>query len=179
MQKNKSKKNQKTTSFNNLKTLFSEVQNDLKFSKNGLIKLLKLVELQQNLKVSPENLVGEVQIPVSIFKTKLAPLESLVKYLKENLELKFVKIADLLNRDQRTIGSSYNLSLKKFKNKLIVEGKYFIPISVFSDRKLSVLESLVFYLKSELSFKQISDLIDKNYRTVWTVYQRARKKNAK
>jgi hypothetical protein len=53
-----------------------------------------------------------------------------------------------------------------------------IPSSVFKDRSLSVLEILVEYLKDEkkLSYHEIAVLLNRNDRTVWTVYNRARKK---
>jgi len=50
-----------------------------------------------------------------------------------------------------------------------------IPLNIFLPRNLSVLESLVFYLKKDhdLSFNDISKLLGKNYQTIWTVYRRA------
>src|SRR3989344_157673 len=51
----------------------------------------------------------EILIPVSIFEDgRLSALEAVCKYLKEELELSYKKIAILLNRDSRTIWSTYN-----------------------------------------------------------------------
>jgi hypothetical protein len=53
-----------------------------------------------------------------------------------------------------------------------------IPSFVFRDRSVAVLECLVEYLKDErkLSFHEIAVLLNRNDRTVWTVYTRAKKK---
>lgn len=180
MQNKKQENNQNSTDFSSIKSLFSELQESSNLSKEDLIRILKLFKLQQKLNLSLEDLsekLEEIQIPISIFKSNLAPLESLIKYLKENLNLSYNKISILLNRSNKTIWSSYNLVSKKEKFS-IKKSEILIPISIFSDRKFSILESLVQYLKSqEISFKQISDLLQKDYRTIWTCYSRAKKKN--
>ena len=53
-----------------------------------------------------------------------------------------------------------------------------IPTSIFKDRKVSVLEALVEYLKDKkgLSYHEISILINRDERNIWTVYNRAKKK---
>jgi hypothetical protein len=55
-----------------------------------------------------------------------------------------------------------------------------IPSTVFQDRSLSVLEVMVEYLrdKKQMKFSKISELINRNERTVWTVYRRAKLKRA-
>ena len=59
--------------------------------------------------------LDQTRIPISIFSNdKLSTLETVVKYLKENVALKLVDIATLLNRDQRAIWTTYNNSKKKF-----------------------------------------------------------------
>ena len=54
-----------------------------------------------------------------------------------------------------------------------------IPFSVFRNTDLTVYESLVFYLKEkhEITFREISFLLDKNERNIWTIYHRAKKKH--
>jgi hypothetical protein len=56
--------------------------------------------------------------------------------------------------------------------------KYKLPVSIIAERKMSVLESLVFHLKKKysLSYHDISLLLRRDERTIWTVYQRALKK---
>ena len=53
-----------------------------------------------------------------------------------------------------------------------------IPSYIFKDRKLSVLEAIVKYLKEErqLSYHEIAVLLKRDDRTIWTVYNRVKKK---
>jgi len=53
-----------------------------------------------------------------------------------------------------------------------------IPTLIFRDRKLSVLEAMVEYLKDEkqLSYHEIAVLLNRDDRTIWTCYSRAKKK---
>ena len=53
-----------------------------------------------------------------------------------------------------------------------------VPTSIFRDRTLKPLEALVEYLKevNNLTYHQIAKLLNRNDRTIWTVYQRAKKK---
>lgn len=119
-------------------------------------------------------------LPVSIFNNKeLSALETITKYLKENLELRYTDIAKLLNRDQRTIWVTYNNSKKKRQDSLNVEqSEYVVPLSIFSDRNLSVLENLVSYLKDNynLRYVEIAGLLNRDERNVWGVYNKAKKK---
>jgi hypothetical protein len=56
-----------------------------------------------------------------------------------------------------------------------------IPTSIFLDRTISVLEAITKYLKEEknLTYHQIAVLLNRDDRTIWTCYNRAKKKNAK
>ena len=76
----------------------------------------------------------EILLPLSIFKAEgLSALEAICKYLKEELELTYSKIASLLNRNNRTIWATYNNAIKKSKEKLFVEkSEFFVPISISS-----------------------------------------------
>lgn len=146
--------------------------------------LLPLIKhFKEEYKLTKEDLMSiyegieEIKVPLSIF-SKLSPLEALVKYLKENLGLRFHEIASNLNRDDRSIWRTYqqakSKSIASFKLK---EDEMLIPISIFKNRNLSVLENLVIYLKSlNVSVKEISFLINKNISTIWTAYNRAKKK---
>ncbi len=122
----------------------------------------------------------EEGIPVSIFANdELSSLETIVKYLKENKRLKFSEIASLLNRDYTTILTTYKKASKKKKEQFVVsESKYYIPIEIFKDRSLGVLENICLHLKDEykLSFHEIAVLLRRNDRTVWTSYSKARGK---
>ena len=52
-----------------------------------------------------------------------------------------------------------------------------LPISIFNE-KLGMLESASMYLKDELklSFNDIAKLLKRDYKTIWTSYNQARKK---
>lgn len=165
MRNNSKRKKDILTALNTLRSLFLKTKKDLKIPAKELYNLIQ----------------EEHTIPVSIFSTKLAPLESLVKYLKENLNLTYSEIAKLLNRNERTIWTAYKFAIKKKKEKLVVKPGFFIPISIFSDRKFSILESLVKYLKEKLmlTYHEIAALLNRDDRTIWTVYRRARQKYVK
>lgn len=53
-----------------------------------------------------------------------------------------------------------------------------IPTFIFKDRTLAALESLVVYLKDTqgLTYAQIAKLLNRDDRTIWTTYARAKKK---
>ena len=56
-----------------------------------------------------------------------------------------------------------------------------IPTSIFLDRTISVLEAITKYLKEEknLTYHQIAILLNRDDRTIWTCYNRAKKKRVK
>ncbi|MCX6707807.1 MAG: hypothetical protein NT001_06775, partial [Candidatus Woesearchaeota archaeon] len=57
-----------------------------------------------------------------------------------------------------------------------------IPSMIFRDRTVKVLEAMVEYMKNELglTYHDIAKLLNRDDRTIWTVYSRAKKKrNAK
>ena len=122
----------------------------------------------------------EVKIPISIFNDNLGSLESIVKYLRENLLLSFRQIAELTNRNGVALAVSYRNAKKKHETKFVVTeiSPYSIPISILKDRNLSVLENISAYLKDTfgLNYHSVAVLLNRDDRTVWTVYQRAKKK---
>lgn len=119
-------------------------------------------------------------LPISIFDNKkLSALETISKYLREVRHLKFSQIGSFLNRDPRTIWSAYNSSKKKLPSKLKVEeSEITIPLSKFTNKKFSILESIVSHLKEnyDLTFHQIAELLNRDDRTIWTVLSRFKKK---
>jgi len=127
-----------------------------------------------------EKLREEIFIPISIFRNILGPLEALVKYLKENCNLRYHEIAKILSRDDRTIWITYRNSLSKYVE-LDTTHKIKVPLSIFHERKFSVLEHLTKYLKEKLGYSnnKIALLLDKNESTIWTVYNRVKMKNKK
>lgn len=123
----------------------------------------------------------EIKIPISVFKNEeLACLETVVKYLRENMLLTFKQIAVLTNRNQIALAVSYRNARKKLQPKFSVTeiSPYSIPPSILQNRGLSVMENIVSYLKETfgLTYHNIAVLLNRNDRTIWTVYQRAKKK---
>ena len=70
---------------------------------------------------------------------------------------------------------------REFTNIVSSGSSITIPLSIFSDRTVAVLEILVEYLKDmhKLSYHEIAILINRNDRTIWTAYNRAKKKRIK
>ena len=131
-------------------------------------------------KAVAEKLIGivkeeKVTLPISIFRTKLSALGAIVVYLKDVQKLKVKEIASILNRKLSTIYTTYDLAKSKLKKGInISDNSVLIPISIFSNRKYAVLESLVFYLKNEKKFSliEISQILNKSYSTIKTTNRR-------
>jgi hypothetical protein len=117
-------------------------------------------------------------IPLQAFSSGvLSTLEAAVKFMKENLGKTFHEIALLLNRDDRTIWSTYRNSTQKLRDQLqITDNKRTIPFSIFSSRKHSVLESLIYYLIEtyDMSISEIAQTLNKDYQTIYTTYRRGK-----
>ena len=125
---------------------------------------------------------SEVFIPSCVFNEKLSSFETIVKFLKESYGLSFQKISELLGKKKQSVWRAYKNAVFKFKESFEVTDLFFpIPVGIFEDDKLSVLESLVLFLKEnyELKYSEISALIARDERTIWTVYSRARGKYEK
>ncbi|MBU0894114.1 MAG: hypothetical protein KKF48_01455 [Nanoarchaeota archaeon] len=140
--------------------------------------LLVAISFRRKKKKIKNKIIGEPTVPGTIFINKLGALEALTKYLKEKLNLPYSEIAKLLNRDQRTIWASYNKSKQKQKATLkIKKSNIFIPISIFKNRKLTILESLTIYLrKQDLNYGEIAKILNRDQRNIWTIYSKAMKK---
>ena len=135
---------------------------------------IDLSEVRKELKKqTPE----EILIPVSIFNSKLGSLETVCKYLKENLKLNYHEIAELLNRNDRTVWATCRNASRKVKKRLVAKEGQTIPISIIANRKLSVLEAIVSHLKQfNLTYREIGVMLKRDERNVWTVHNRAKKK---
>ena len=140
-------------------------------------KIELILGLMEQLDVSVSDLrkQGGMFLPISIFNKRLSSLETIVKYMKDNLKMHFNEIAKALNRKPSTIRTTYTNANKKFSWKLDVsDTTVVIPVDIFKDRSRSVLKSIVVYMKDELklSFKKIAELLKRNYKTIWTVYNK-------
>lgn len=123
---------------------------------------------------------GMINIPLSIISNReLSSLELVVKFLREESRLSNAMVASLLKRSQQVCWNTYHNSRKKYPHKLIFKSSRLdIPVSIFGRRGLSILEAIVVYLKENkgLSFHEIAVLLNRDDRTIWTVFNRARKK---
>ena len=151
-----------------LKTILKKLKASYGISLNELLNIAKEIPAKSR----------DVKIPLMLFRENMGASEALCKYLKENIALKYSEIARLLNRNQKTIWISYRNSMAKKKEEIkINEKSAFIPVNIFSNRKLSILESLISYLRKK-GFKniEIADMLKKDPRNTWTLYSRALKK---
>ena len=137
--------------------------------------LLDLIGVYQEVK-------KEILIPLSIFIKTANPSQSLIKYLKEKENYSNKEIAVLLHKDQRTIWGVYHRSKKETKidffKTLFTEERYFLPLSIFKERTLTISEQIVFYLNTiyNLKTKQIASLLHKSPNSIAVILKRAREK---
>lgn len=155
--------------------------NDL--SKQDKIELISyfIDELKRVHNVSEQEILGkkEIHIPVGIFANDiLSSLEAIVKYLKEGLNLRFSKIARLLNRSNKTIWATYHNSVKKMPSSFgAISREIMIPASALSDRSFSTLESIVRFIKDiDYSNHEVAQMLHLNDRTIWAVWDKVKKK---
>ena len=74
--------------------------------------------------------------------------------------------------------ASYRRAIKKMPQKFEVSETNFVPVSIFADNKLSILECLISYLKDakQMRNSRIAVLLKKNASNIWTIYSRAKTK---
>ncbi len=130
-----------------------------------------------------EHLRGEnTLIPVTIFSNdKLSPLETIVKYLREEENLSNSKVAILLGRSPAAIWITYRNAVKKMPERLkFSKTGIFVSTETISLGRLSVLETIAYNLHdSGITYNKIGRLLNRDERTIWTVCSRARKKLAR
>ena len=92
-------------------------------------------------------------VPVAIFAGKVSPAEALAKFLKENHDLSYHEISELIGRDERGIWANYQRAIKKMPWPFEIKDSIAVPVSIFNSEK-SILESLVSYLKDVKNMRQ-------------------------
>ena len=175
-----SKKEQEIDEIDRLISKFKDL------SKEDKIELISyfINELKRAHDVNEQEIFGkkEIRIPVGVFgNDALSSLEAIVKYMKEDLKIKFSKIAKLLNRSNKTIWATYHNTAKKMPASFAdfgpISREIMIPASAFADRSFSTLESVVGFIKDlEHSNHETALLLHLDDRTIWTVYDRVKKK---
>jgi len=184
--KKKQKRTQRTEKDNLVKAL-KLISEELKeeYTKNKAeIRRLLVEEIRKDYRISKKEIVEiiglkeKLTIPTTIFSSKLGALESVVKYMKENLSFSYSEIAKLLKRNEKTIWTAYNKARKKMPQALKQEKPELqLPISIFENRKLTILESIIIYLRfKKLKYVEIAKLLNRDQRNIWTIYSRAVKK---
>ncbi|NCN87051.1 hypothetical protein GW932_04400 [archaeon] len=118
--------------------------------------------------------IKEKNIPINIFTKEIGVLEVIVKYFKENLNLSYVEISQLINRDQRTIWNAYKKATEKQNKTIKIKPtSLFIPINILNNKKLTLLESIIKYLKEKgFNYKQIGEMLNRDQRNIWTINSR-------
>ena len=140
-------------------------------------QLVKLAEKLNQYLAEEYDISEPIRVPVDVFSQSLSPLEALVKFLKEQHDLTYHKIGALLERDERGIWNSYRNANLKRKEHLEARSDIKVPITIFSKQR-SILEALVMHLrdKHQMKGKDIAKLLKKSQSTIWTVYNRGKKK---
>lgn len=138
-------------------------------------------ELKRQHNVNPQEifLAKEFAVPIGVFgNDALSSLEAIVKYLKEELKLKFSKIAKLLNRSSKTIWTTCHNAAKKMPSSFgSISRDILIPASVFANRSFSTLECLVGFIKDlGYSNHEVALMLHLDDRTIWTIYDRVKRK---
>jgi hypothetical protein len=120
----------------------------------------------------------KIKVPVEIFTGELGGLEGIVKYLKENMSMTYSEIGQILKRDERTIWNSYKKASEKNQNPIKLEKvRIRIPLETFASEKLTILESLISYLKKEgFNYAEIGRIIGRDQRNIRTIHVNAEKK---
>ena len=121
----------------------------------------------------------ENNIPTCIFNNNhLSCLEAIVKYLRENISLKYSEIAILLKRDVGPIGVTYRNAKKKMPTRFVITPGISLPAAILANRKLSPLENIVSFFKNKgMRYSEIAAILNRDDRTIWTVSKRAELKS--
>ncbi|MGM5487616.1 MAG: hypothetical protein ACQESG_01575 [Nanobdellota archaeon] len=142
--------------------------------KKHLLSLPKEQLVDMLLDMAPEEELG---IPLSIFQSRLSVLQALVLYLRDHRDYKNKDIAEMLDRSSQVIWSTYNNARKQGVT-LDIEPEPSVPLQACIRKNRTVLEGIVSYLREErgMRYSEIAPLLNRNERTIWTVYRRAQQK---
>lgn len=123
------------------------------------------------------NSENSISVPVAIFAGKLSPAEALAKFLKENHDLGYHEIAEMIGRNESSVWANYRRAVKKMPWPLEAREGIAVPASIFNSEK-SILEALVSYLKGarKMRNRKIAQLLNKSQSNIWTAGSRAKSK---
>ena len=140
------------------------------------------IDILSSLVLSMKASSSKDSIPISIFENdKLSIFEALAKYMRENLKMRFVKIASLIGRSDKTVWVTYSKAKKKMPAPFTkLSSEITVPISRFSNSNLTIFEGVVLFLKEKgLTNHEVAVMLHRDDRTIWSVYDRAKKKSKK
>lgn len=164
------------------KSAIKEKRKDIEIKKYKEISDVYIQFYNLSKKFSPSFILAELEkqifVPISIFSEKLGSLEAVTKFLVENYNLSISEIADSLARSHASIWNVYASSKKKFPSRFVLKPSKSIPLSILRKDKFGVLENIVAYLRDVcgFSYREISVMIARDERTVWTSYRNKKKK---
>ncbi len=120
----------------------------------------------------------EEHIPASVFSYSLAPAEALCLYLKEHQHLTPSRIALLLGRNPK---STWATCKRAATHRVVLRARqtdYLLPLSLFRDRRYSLLEHTIKYLQNNhhLTNRQIAEFLHKSPQSIAVLAKRAREK---
>ena len=125
--------------------------------------ILKIIDefagrLRQKYNYSDNEVAGLLQkneliVPIEIFSSGLAPAEALAKFLKENYDKNFHEISLLISRNEKSVWQNYHRAVKKMPSHFSFNSEIKIPASAFNNKRLSIFECLIFYLKQHKQMK--------------------------
>ncbi|MCX6710176.1 MAG: hypothetical protein NTV63_04480 [Candidatus Woesearchaeota archaeon] len=140
--------------------------------------------LSSRYKIKPEEILeiaenGRSSIPVNALLRGLAPLESVISYLKDDGKFSINEISNMLGREYKSVWATYRNAKKKKPLRANAKNSGLqIPISAFANSNLGILESAVKFLREnrKMRYSEIALLIKRNERTIWTAYHKAKEK---
>ena len=157
-----------------------ELKEEYSSEKEQIVKLL-VKEVKKKYRVNNKEISElivvrkDIGISLDVFNNTLGALEALSKYMKENLNMTYSEIARKLGRNERTIWTAYKKAVKKQSGPIkIREDTINIPLEVFENERLTVLEAIIIYLKEKgKKYSEIGKLLNRDQRNVWTIYSKA------
>ena len=91
--------------------------------------------------------------------------------------MSFKEIAEITNRAESTVWMNYRNVNNLIDKKLVGGNKILINLNIINDKRLSILESVVKYLKDQgYRNVEIAKLLGKEQRKIWILYDRVKKK---
>ena len=124
--------------------------------------------------------VNSYRIPISVFSNKSAPLQSVIRYLKDFKKAKNNEISNAITRSPKTIYSSY-LQSKNYDFFVNEEDSIKIPLSELTHPNSTVSENLIYFLKQKENLRttEIAKVLNRSPSCVSQIYKRSVNKKKK